>query len=170
VSWASPPPAERIDHGGIHESAGVVLASSDPSGVTGVIRLSRASYRKMLQHLDWAARYNVIAIPLAAGVLAWAGLALSARHRRHCHEPATIVVALNAQTLRPGRCHPRTCARVRGDEAADISRLAVWVAAGLVGARAYHMITDVDRFSGRWWHASPSGRAASASPVDCSPA
>ncbi|HEY4570824.1 MAG TPA: heavy metal translocating P-type ATPase, partial [Kribbella sp.] len=59
------------------ESAGVVLASSDPRGVTGVIRLSRASYRKMVQNLAWAAGYNVIAIPLAAGVLAWAGLTLS---------------------------------------------------------------------------------------------
>src|SRR5919106_1657824 len=56
------------------ESAGVVLASSDPRGVTGVIRLSRASYRKMLQNLGWAAGYNVIAIPLAAGVLASEGL------------------------------------------------------------------------------------------------
>jgi hypothetical protein len=57
------PPAERFDHGGIHESARVVLASSDPSGVTRVIRLSRASYRQMLQNLNWVARYNVIAIP-----------------------------------------------------------------------------------------------------------
>ncbi|HET9144195.1 heavy metal translocating P-type ATPase, partial [Actinophytocola sp.] len=59
------------------ESAGVVLASSDPRGVTGVIRLSRASYRKMIQNLAWAAGYNIIAIPLAAGVLAWAGITLS---------------------------------------------------------------------------------------------
>src|SRR5690606_11480417 len=58
------------------ESAGVVLASNDPRGVTAVIRLSRASYRKMLQNLTWAAGYNVLAIPLAAGVLAWAGVTL----------------------------------------------------------------------------------------------
>src|SRR5204862_1957234 len=59
------------------ESAGVVLASSDPRGVTGVIRLSRASYRKMVQNLAWAAGYNVVAIPLAAGALAWVGFTLS---------------------------------------------------------------------------------------------
>src|SRR4029079_12444783 len=59
------------------ESAGVVLVSSDPRSVTGVIRLSRASYRKMIQNLAWAAGYNIIAIPLAAGVFAWAGITLS---------------------------------------------------------------------------------------------
>ncbi len=59
------------------ESAGVVLASSDPRAVTSVIDLSRASYRKMLQNLAWAAGYNVVAIPLAAGVLSWAGFTLA---------------------------------------------------------------------------------------------
>ena len=49
------------------ESAGIVLASSDPRAVVGIIRLSKASYRKMLQNLGWAAGYNVLAIPLAAG-------------------------------------------------------------------------------------------------------
>ena len=82
------------------ESAGVVLASSDPRGVTGVIRLSRASYRKMLQNLGWAAGYNVVAIPLAAGVLAWAGLTLSPAVGAILMSASTIVVALNAQLLR----------------------------------------------------------------------
>jgi len=82
------------------ESAGVVLASSDPRGVVGVIRLSRASYRKMLQNLGWAAGYNVVAIPLAAGVLAWAGLTLSPAVGAILMSLSTIVVALNAQTLR----------------------------------------------------------------------
>ncbi|HET6949825.1 MAG TPA: heavy metal translocating P-type ATPase, partial [Acidimicrobiales bacterium] len=82
------------------ESAGVVLASSDPRAVTGVIRLSRASYRKMLQNLGWAAGYNVLAIPLAAGVLAWAGLTLSPAVGAILMSLSTIVVALNAQTLR----------------------------------------------------------------------
>jgi Cu2+-exporting ATPase len=82
------------------ESAGVVLASSDPRGVTGVIRLSRASYRKMLQNLGWAAGYNVVAIPLAAGVLAWAGLTLSPAIGAILMSASTIVVALNAQLLR----------------------------------------------------------------------
>jgi Cu2+-exporting ATPase len=82
------------------ESAGVVLASSDPRGVVGVIRLSRASYRKMRQNLGWAAGYNVVAIPLAAGVLAWAGLTLSPAVGAILMSLSTIVVALNAQTLR----------------------------------------------------------------------
>jgi Cu2+-exporting ATPase len=82
------------------ESAGVVLASSDPRGVTGVIRLSKASYRKMIQNLAWAAGYNVVAIPLAAGVLAWTGLTLSPAIGAVLMSASTIVVALNAQLLR----------------------------------------------------------------------
>src|SRR5829696_2413488 len=82
------------------ESAGVVLASSDPRGAIGVIRLSRASYRKMVQNLGWAAGYNVVAIPLAAGVLAWAGLTLSPAVGAILMSISTVVVALNAQLLR----------------------------------------------------------------------
>ena len=88
------------------ESAGVVLASSDPRGVTGVIRLSRASYRKMVQNLSWAAGYNVIAIPLAAGVLAWAGFTLSPAVGAVLMSASTIIVALNAQLLRRVRLSP----------------------------------------------------------------
>ncbi|GAB3966318.1 heavy metal translocating P-type ATPase [Plantactinospora veratri] len=88
------------------ESAGVVLASSDPRGVTGVIRLSRASYRKMIQNLVWAAGYNVVALPLAAGVLAWAGIALSPAVGAVLMSGSTIVVALNAQLLRRVRLAP----------------------------------------------------------------
>jgi Cu2+-exporting ATPase len=82
------------------ESAGVVLASSDPRSVGGVIRLSRASYRKMIENLAWAAGYNVVAIPLAAGVLAWAGITLSPAVGAILMSLSTIVVALNAQLLR----------------------------------------------------------------------
>ena len=82
------------------ESAGVVLASSDPRSVAGVIRLSRASYRKMIQNLAWAAGYNIAAIPLAAGVLAWAGIRLSPAVGAILMSVSTIVVALNAQLLR----------------------------------------------------------------------
>ena len=88
------------------ESAGVVLASSDPRGVTGVIRLSKASYRKMLQNLGWAAGYNIVAIPLAAGVLAWAGVTLSPAIGAILMSASTIVVALNAQLLRRVRITP----------------------------------------------------------------
>ena len=82
------------------ESAGVVLASSDPRAVLGVIRLSRASYRKMLQNLAWGAGYNLFAIPLAAGVLAWAGITLSPAVGAILMSASTVVVALNAQLLR----------------------------------------------------------------------
>jgi P-type Cu2+ transporter len=82
------------------ESADVVLASSDPRGVLAVIRLSRASYRKMVENLAWAAGYNVVAIPLAAGALAWAGITLSPAVGAILMSASTIVVALNAQLLR----------------------------------------------------------------------
>jgi Cu2+-exporting ATPase len=82
------------------ESAGVVLASSDPRAVLSVIRLSRASYRKMQQNLGWAAGYNVVAIPLAAGALAWAGITLGPAAGAILMSLSTIIVALNAQLLR----------------------------------------------------------------------
>jgi len=82
------------------ESAGVVLASSDPRSVIGVIELSRASYRKMVQNLAWGAGYNLVAIPLAAGVFAFAGLTLSPAVGAILMSLSTIVVAANAQLLR----------------------------------------------------------------------
>jgi P-type Cu2+ transporter len=88
------------------ESAGVVLASSDPRSVGAVIRLSRASYRKMIENLAWAAGYNIVAIPLAAGALAWAGVTLSPAVGAILMSLSTIVVALNAQLLRRVRLVP----------------------------------------------------------------
>jgi Cu2+-exporting ATPase len=82
------------------ESAGVILASSDPRGVIGVMRLSRAAYRKMIQNLLWAAGYNVLAIPMAAGAFAWAGVYLAPAVGAILMSASTILVALNAQTLR----------------------------------------------------------------------
>jgi P-type Cu2+ transporter len=82
------------------ESAGVVLVSDDPRAVIDVIRLSKASYAKMVQNLVWATGYNLFAIPLAAGVLAWAGIALSPAAAAVLMSASTIVVALNAQLLR----------------------------------------------------------------------
>jgi Cu2+-exporting ATPase len=90
------------------ESAGVVLASSDPRGVASVIRLSRASYRKMIQNLAWATGYNVVAIPLAAGVLAAVGFTLSPAIGALLMSGSTIVVALNAQLLRRLNLTPAT--------------------------------------------------------------
>ena len=89
------------------ESAGVVLASSDPRGVASVIRLSRASYRKMIQNLAWAAGYNIVAIPLAAGAFAWAGVTLSPAVGAVLMSLSTIVVALNAQLLRRVQLKPQ---------------------------------------------------------------
>jgi Cu2+-exporting ATPase len=82
------------------ESAGAVLAASDPRAVLGVIRLSQATARKMHQNLLWAAGYNVAAIPLAAGALAWAGVTLAPAVGALLMSASTIVVALNAQLLR----------------------------------------------------------------------
>ncbi len=82
------------------ESAGVVLASDDPRAVVGIIRLSKASYRKMVQNLVWATGYNAFAIPLAAGVLAWAGITLAPALGAVLMSVSTIVVAFNAQLLR----------------------------------------------------------------------
>ena len=82
------------------ESAGVVLASDDPRAVLGVITLSRATYRKMIQNLAWATGYNLISVPLAAGVLAFAGIILAPAVGAVLMSVSTIVVALNAQLLR----------------------------------------------------------------------
>jgi P-type Cu2+ transporter len=82
------------------ESAGIVLAANDPRGVVGVLRLSQASYRKMLQNLGWATGYNLVAVPAAAGALAWAGITLAPAVGAILMSASTIVVALNAQLLR----------------------------------------------------------------------
>jgi Cu2+-exporting ATPase len=82
------------------ESAGVVLGSSDPRGVLAVIKLSRASYRKMVENLAWGAGHNLVAIPLAGGVLAFAGVLLSPAVGAILMSASTVVVAGNAQLLR----------------------------------------------------------------------
>ena len=81
-------------------SAGVILASSDPRSVLSVIELSRATYRKMKQNLWWAAGYNLISVPLAAGVLAPIGFVLPMSVGAILMSLSTVVVALNAQLLR----------------------------------------------------------------------
>jgi len=82
------------------ETAGIVLASSDPRGVVDTLTLSRAGYRKMLQNLAWATGYNVLGLPLAAGVLAGVGFVLPPAVGAAVMSLSTIVVALNAQLLR----------------------------------------------------------------------
>ncbi|PQP22469.1 heavy metal translocating P-type ATPase [Rhodococcus opacus] len=93
------------------ESAGVVLAADDPRAVLSIIDLSQASYRKMWQNLVWATGYNVIAVPLAAGVLAFAGVAISPAVAAILMSVSTIVVAFNAQLLRRLDLDPERLAR-----------------------------------------------------------
>jgi Cu2+-exporting ATPase len=103
------------------ESAGVVLASDDPRGVVSVRRLSKESYRKMVQNLAWAVGYNVFAIPLAAGALAFAGVVLPPAVGALAMSISTIVVAANAMLLRrldlrPANTVPRSPVSERADE------------------------------------------------------
>jgi len=82
------------------ESAGLILVNSNPMDVVRIFKLSRASYSKMIQNLWWAAGYNIVAIPLAAGVLAPWGILLSPAVGALLMSLSTIVVAVNAQLLR----------------------------------------------------------------------
>lgn len=82
------------------ESADIVLASSDPRSVAKIMRLSQATYRKMLQNLAWATGYNALAIPLAAGALYSYGIVLAPAVGAVLMSLSTIIVALNAQLLR----------------------------------------------------------------------
>jgi Cu2+-exporting ATPase len=82
------------------ESAGIVLVRSDPRDVVGAIRLSRATYRKMIQNLVWATAYNLVAIPVAGGLLVRWGLDLPMSVGAVAMSLSTIIVAANAQLLR----------------------------------------------------------------------
>ena len=82
------------------EAGDVVLVRSDPRDVPRIITLSRATYRKMLQNLWWAAGYNVVAIPLAAGVLAPWGIVPPPALGAVLMSASTVIVAINAQLLR----------------------------------------------------------------------
>ncbi|WP_290471758.1 heavy metal translocating P-type ATPase [Leifsonia sp. 71-9] len=99
-------------------SAGVILASDDPRSVLSVIELSRASYRKMKQNLWWAAGYNLISVPLAAGVLAPIGFVLPMSVGALLMSLSTIVVALNAQLLRRLDLRPETSVRAATNQPA----------------------------------------------------
>ena len=82
------------------ESAGIILVKSNPLDVVKIFTLSRASYRKMAQNLVWATGYNVVALPLAAGILAPVGILLSPALGALFMSLSTVIVALNAQLLR----------------------------------------------------------------------
>jgi Cu2+-exporting ATPase len=82
------------------ESAGIVLVRSDPRDVVGAIKLSRATYRKMIQNLVWATAYNIVAIPVAAGLLVRWGFEIPMSVGAVAMNSSTIIVAVNAQLLR----------------------------------------------------------------------
>ena len=82
------------------ESAGIILVRSNPLDVVKIFKLSRASYRKMVENLVWASGYNIVALPLAAGVLASAGILLSPAVGALLMSLSTVIVAINAQLLR----------------------------------------------------------------------
>ena len=82
------------------ESAGIVLVRSDPRDVVGAIELSRAAYRKMIQNLIWATAYNLVAIPVAAGLLVRWRIDLPMSIGAIAMSTSTMIVALNAQLLR----------------------------------------------------------------------
>jgi P-type Cu2+ transporter len=103
-------------------SAGVILASDDPRSVLSVMELSRQSYRKMKQNLWWAAGYNLIAVPLAAGILAPVGFVLPMEVGALLMSASTVVVALNAQLLRRLDLRPEVSARMVSPAEAEIVR------------------------------------------------
>jgi Cu2+-exporting ATPase len=82
------------------ETADIVLVRSNPLDVVAIIRLSQATYRKMIQNLWWAAGYNIVAMPLAAGVLYWAGIMLSPAVGAMLMSLSTVIVAINARMLK----------------------------------------------------------------------
>ncbi|KAA0916514.1 heavy metal translocating P-type ATPase [Dietzia sp. ANT_WB102] len=105
-------------------SAGVILASDDPRAVLSVIALSKATYRKMVQNLWWAGGYNLLAVPLAAGVLAPVGVVMPMSVGAILMSLSTVVVALNAQLLRRLDLHPDalTAVSTRADSPKELQR------------------------------------------------
>ena len=99
------------------ESAGIVLVRNDPRDVVAAIKLSRATYAKMTQNLAWATGYNVVAIPIAMGVLVPWGIDLPMAVGAFAMSLSTIIVAANAQLLRR--------VRLRRDSPPARSRLAI---------------------------------------------
>ncbi|MDP2598309.1 MAG: heavy metal translocating P-type ATPase [Candidatus Liptonbacteria bacterium] len=85
------------------ESAGIILVRNDPRDIPKIVKLSRMTYTKMIQNLWWAAGYNIIAIPLAAGVLAFKGILLEPALAAVLMSASTVIVAANAMLLRKKR-------------------------------------------------------------------
>ena len=85
------------------ESAGIILVKNNPLDIPKVIALSKLTYRKMIQNLWWAAGYNIIAIPLAAGVLAFVGIFLQPAVAALLMSLSTVIVAVNALLMRKAK-------------------------------------------------------------------
>jgi Cu2+-exporting ATPase len=85
------------------ETADIVLVRSNPGDVTAILQLSRATYKKMIQNLWWAAGYNIVAIPVAAGVLFGFGIVLGPAAGAALMSVSTVIVAINARMLRLDR-------------------------------------------------------------------
>ena len=82
------------------ESAGIILVRNDPRDIVKIIKLSRLTYAKMIQNLFWATGYNIVAIPLAAGILAFKGVLLQPALAALFMSLSTVIVAVNAMLLR----------------------------------------------------------------------
>ena len=82
------------------ESAGIILVRNDPRDIVKIMNLSRMTYRKMIQNLFWATGYNAVALPLAAGVLAWKGILLEPALAAVFMSASTVIVAVNAIFLK----------------------------------------------------------------------
>jgi Cu2+-exporting ATPase len=85
------------------ETADIILVRSNPEDVTAILKLSRSTYRKMIQNLWWAAGYNIVAIPLAAGVLYSLGLLLGPAVAAVFMSASTVIVSINARFLKVER-------------------------------------------------------------------
>jgi Cu2+-exporting ATPase len=88
------------------ETADIILVHSNPADIASLVLFGRETYRKMVQNFVWATGYNVVAIPLAAGVLYSAGILISPALGAVLMSASTLIVALNAQLLRRKMKHP----------------------------------------------------------------
>ena len=82
------------------ESAGIILVRNDPRDISKIIKLSEMTYSKMMQNLWWAAGYNIFALPMAAGAMAWKGILLDPAFAAVLMSASTVIVAFNAVLLR----------------------------------------------------------------------
>ena len=90
------------------ESAGIILVRNDPRDIEKIMRLSKMTYSKMIQNLFWATGYNIVALPLAAGVLAFKGIILQPALAAMLMSLSTVIVAINAVMLKGKKLKSRT--------------------------------------------------------------